>query len=76
MEVPSHDVHDVQVQVHHLDSAHEMVDQCMASALRQRKPVYINVCCNIAGAALSKRCSVLHLNRKMVLFRIMEQMAL
>lgn len=38
-----------QVQVHHLDSAHEAVDHCMASALRQRKPVYINVCCNLAG---------------------------
>ena len=29
-----------------------MVDDCMASALRQRKPVYLNVCCNLAGAAL------------------------
>ncbi len=43
-----------QTQVHHLDQAHEMVDDCMASALRQRKPVYLNVCCNLAGAPLPR----------------------
>mmetsp|Transcript_17263 Transcript_17263/g.51667 ORF Transcript_17263/g.51667 Transcript_17263/m.51667 type:complete len:571 (-) Transcript_17263:327-2039(-) len=38
-----------QTQINHLDEAHEMVDHCMASALRHRKPVYLNVCCNLAG---------------------------
>ena len=39
----------LQVQVSCLSDAHEQIDHAIAMALRQRLPVYINVCCNIAG---------------------------
>ena len=40
---------DLQVQITHLDDAHEQVDHAIAEALRQQKPVYISISCNIAG---------------------------
>ena len=40
---------DMQVQITHLDDAHEQVDHAIAEALRQQKPVYISISCNIAG---------------------------
>lgn len=41
----------LQVQVSCLSDAHEQIDHAIAMALRQRLPVYINVCCNIAGGS-------------------------
>ena len=43
--------HSLQVQVSCLSDAHEQIDHAIAMALRQRLPVYINVCCNIAGGS-------------------------
>jgi len=39
----------VQVQISCLADAHEQIDHTLAQAVRQRKPVYINISCNIAG---------------------------
>lgn len=39
----------LQVQIHCLSDAHEQIDHAIAAALRQRLPVYINICCNVAG---------------------------
>lgn len=39
-----------QVVIKHLDDAHEQLDRAIAAALRQRKPVYINIACNLGGA--------------------------
>ena len=33
----------------HLDDAHDQLDLVIATALRERKPVYINIACNLAG---------------------------
>lgn len=38
------------VQISCLDDAHEVIDHAIATALRQRLPVYISICCNLAGA--------------------------
>ncbi|MCO5547557.1 hypothetical protein L7F22_001007 [Adiantum nelumboides] len=32
-----------------LESAHELIDKAISTALRESKPVYINVSCNLAG---------------------------
>lgn len=39
----------LQVQISTLADAHEQIDHTIAQALRQRRPVYINISCNIAG---------------------------
>ena len=39
----------LQVVVKHLSVAHEQIDAGIAAALRMRKPVYINIACNLAG---------------------------
>ncbi|KAI5067248.1 hypothetical protein GOP47_0017776 [Adiantum capillus-veneris] len=38
-----------QVVIQDLDSAHELVDKAISTALRESKPVYISVSCNLAG---------------------------
>jgi len=38
-----------QVVISDLDRAHEQIDHAISSALLNRKPVYISVCCNLAG---------------------------
>ncbi len=38
-----------QAAVKHLDDAHDQLDLVIATALRERKPVYINIACNLAG---------------------------
>ena len=40
-----------QAAVKHLDDAHDQLDLVIATALRERKPVYINIACNLAGEA-------------------------
>ena len=32
-----------------MDDAHDQLDLVIATALRERKPVYINIACNLAG---------------------------
>lgn len=54
----------LQVQVSCLSDAHEQIDHAIAMALRQRLPVYINVCCNIAGGSPAVLC-VAHIQRQM-----------
>jgi len=39
----------VQAVVNNLDDAHEQIDTAIATALRESKPVYISVSCNLAG---------------------------
>ena len=39
----------LQAAVKHLDDAHDQLDLVIATALRERKPVYINIACNLAG---------------------------
>lgn len=36
--------------IKHLDDAHEQLDRAIAAALRLKKPVYINIACNLGGA--------------------------
>jgi len=38
-----------QVVIKSLDTAHELIDRAIAAALRNSKPVYISVACNLAG---------------------------
>ncbi|KAF7012230.1 hypothetical protein CFC21_026441 [Triticum aestivum] len=38
-----------QVVINNLDDAHEQVDKAIATALRESKPVYISVACNLPG---------------------------
>jgi hypothetical protein len=38
-----------QVVISDLDRAHEQIDHAISSALLNSKPVYISVCCNLAG---------------------------
>ena len=38
-----------QAAVKHLDDAHDQVDLVIATALRERRPVYLNIACNLAG---------------------------
>lgn len=35
--------------INHIEDAHALLDRAISSALRQRKPVYINIACNLAG---------------------------
>ncbi|EFJ12919.1 hypothetical protein SELMODRAFT_157772 [Selaginella moellendorffii] len=38
-----------QAVIQHLEDAHELIDGAISTALRESKPVYISVCCNLAG---------------------------
>lgn len=38
-----------QAVVNNLEDAHEQIDTAIATALRESKPVYISVSCNLAG---------------------------
>ncbi|KAK9816456.1 hypothetical protein WJX72_000539 [[Myrmecia] bisecta] len=38
-----------QVVINDLDDAHEKVDDAISTAMRLSKPVYISICCNLAG---------------------------
>ena len=38
-----------QVTIQDLDTAHELIDGAISTALRESKPVYINISCNLAG---------------------------
>lgn len=38
-----------QVVIQDLDSAHELIDSAISTALRESKPVYVSVSCNLAG---------------------------
>lgn len=38
-----------QAVVKNLDDAHEQIDTAIATALRERKPVYISIACNLFG---------------------------
>ena len=40
----------LQTQLVHLEDVHGQMDHCLATALKESKPVYISVCCNLAGA--------------------------
>ena len=39
----------LQTQIVHLEDAHGLLDSAVAAAMRNSKPVYISVCCNLAG---------------------------
>lgn len=39
----------MQTQIVHLEDAHGLLDSAVAAAMRNSKPVYISVCCNLAG---------------------------
>ena len=39
----------MQTQIVHLEDAHGLLDEAVAAAIRNSKPVYISVCCNLAG---------------------------
>ena len=39
----------LQTQIVHLEDAHGLLDAAVAAAIRNSKPVYISVCCNLAG---------------------------
>ncbi|DBA80991.1 TPA: Pyruvate decarboxylase 3 [Trebouxia sp. C0005] len=39
----------MQTQIVHLEDAHSLLDAAVAAAMRNSKPVYISVCCNLAG---------------------------
>lgn len=45
-----------QVFIHSLADAHEEVDKALSAALTHSKPVYICVCCNLAGASGAGAC--------------------
>ncbi|KAH7301031.1 hypothetical protein KP509_23G008800, partial [Ceratopteris richardii] len=38
-----------QVMIEDLDTAHELIDKAISTAVRERKPVYVSVSCNLAG---------------------------
>ncbi|KAM0864283.1 hypothetical protein ACQ4PT_044021 [Festuca glaucescens] len=40
-----------QVVINNLDDAHEQIDKAIATALKESKPVYISVACNIPGVS-------------------------
>ena len=44
-----HAVAQLQTQIVHLEDAHGLLDSAVAAAMRNSKPVYISVCCNLAG---------------------------
>lgn len=33
----------------HLEDAHELIDTAISTALKESKPVYISISCNLAG---------------------------
>ena len=35
--------------MNHLEDAHEQIDKAIATALRESKPVYISISCNLAA---------------------------
>lgn len=39
----------LQTQIVHLEDAHGLLDSAVAAAIRNSKPVYISICCNLAG---------------------------
>lgn len=39
----------MQTQIIHLEDAYGLMDEAVAAAIRNSKPVYISVCCNLAG---------------------------
>ena len=41
----------LQTQIVHLEDAYGQLDAAVAAAMRNSKPVYISICCNLAGSA-------------------------
>lgn len=41
----------MQTQIIHLEDAYGLLDDAVAAAMRNSKPVYISICCNLAGEA-------------------------
>ena len=41
----------MQTQIVHLEDAYAQLDAAVAAAMRNSKPVYISICCNVAGCA-------------------------
>lgn len=41
----------MQTQIVHLEDAYGQLDAAVAAAMRNSKPVYISICCNLAGSA-------------------------
>ena len=39
----------LQTQIVHLEDAYGLLDSAVAAAIRNSKPVYISICCNLAG---------------------------
>ena len=39
----------MQTQIVHLEDAYGLLDDAVAAAIRNSKPVYISICCNMAG---------------------------
>lgn len=40
---------DTQAVVNNLDDAHELIDTAISTALKESKPVYISISCNLPG---------------------------
>ena len=40
-----------QAVVNHLDDAHELIDTAISTALKESKPVYISISCNLSAIA-------------------------
>lgn len=45
------DMHEtmMQTQIVHIEDAYGLMDSAVAAAMRNSKPVYISICCNMAG---------------------------
>lgn len=41
----------MQTQIIHVEDAYGLLDDAVAAAMRNSKPVYISICCNLAGEA-------------------------
>ena len=39
----------LQVIIQNVEDGHALIDRAVANAMRQSKPVYISICCNLAG---------------------------
>ena len=40
----------LQVVIQNVEEGHALIDRAVANAMRMSKPVYISICCNLAGA--------------------------